>query len=531
MVSSLALLVLIGPSALLVAAAIARAAPGLRPARAIRAGTVGTWLGVAVAVCAGAAVASQGLIESPTFGPDRVGVSIRLDGLSTVMFAMVALLGVIIYRYSCTYLDGDARQGSFLARLAFTIAAVEVLVLAGSLTVLVAAWIATSLALHGLLLFYPHRRRAVIAARKKFFVARLGDVLLITGAVLLASHFETGNLEAIFEGAAAAATAGTASSATAVAAVCLALAAILKSAQFPAHGWLIEVMETPTPVSALLHAGILNAGPFLAIRMGFVLDQAGVANTLLIVVGGLTALFASVVLLTQPSIKVALGYSSAAHMGFMLMICGTGVYAAALLHLVAHSFYKAHAFLSSGGAIAEAGAAKVKLPARLGSPLRIAGSAAIALALYLSLASLWQVDLTRQPVLLVIGAILMLGTTQIVAPALDSEGPLAGTVRATVLALGVTISFFTLEAGAHHLLGSAAPYEGARTAWQYAPLALILIAFATVVILQIAEPSRPPSRRRRAVAIHLRNGLYANAVFDRAVGSLRRMPAAPEATL
>lgn len=531
MVSSLSLLVLIGPGVLLIAASIARAAAGLRPERAIWIGMTATWLGLGVAAAAGVATAVYGLIESPTLGPELVGLSIRLDGLSTVVFAMVALLGVVIYRYSCTYLDGDARQGAFLARLAFTIAAVEVLVLAGSLTVLVAAWIMTSLALHGLLLFYPHRRGAVIAARKKFVVARLGDVLLTIGAVLLVSHFETSNLDAIFAGAAAAATSGTASSATTAAAVCLALAAILKSAQFPFHGWLIEVMETPTPVSALLHAGILNAGPFLAIRMGFVLDQAGVANTLLIVFGGLTALFASVALLTQPSVKVALGYSSAAHMGFMLMICGTGVYAAALLHLVAHSFYKAHAFLSSGGAIDEARAAKVTLPVRLGSPLRIAGSAAIALALYLSVASLWQVDLTSQPVLLVIGAILVLGTTQIVAPALDSAGPLGGTIRATVLALGVTISFFTLEAGAHHLLDSAAPYEGDRTVWQYAPLAVILIAFATVVLLQIAEPGRPPSPRRRALAIHFRNGLYANAMFDRAVGSLRRIPAATEVTL
>ena len=530
MVSWFAWLVLVGPGALLVSAVIARRAPGFRPARAIRAGTAATWVGVAVAVSAGAATASQGLIQSTTFGPNYLGVSVRLDALSTVMFAMIALLGVIIYRYSCTYLDGDERQGSFLVRLAITIAAVEVVVLAGSLTVLVAAWIGTSLALHRLLLFYPDRRGAVIAARKKFIAARLGDVLLIAGAVLLAAQFDSGNLEVIFEGAVAGVAAGTSSAATAAAALCLALAAILKSAQFPTHGWLVEVMETPTPVSALLHAGILNAGPFLAIRMAFVMDQAGAANTLLIIVGGSTAVIASVVLLTQPSVKVALGYSSAAHMGFMLMICGTGVYAAALLHLVAHSFYKAHAFLSSGGAIDEARAAKVKLPARLGSPLRIAGSAAIALLLYAVVAAVWRVDLADEPILLVIGAILVLGTTQIVAPAFDSQGPLAGTLRVTLLAAGVTISFFTLEAGAHHLLASAIPSDIERSVWQYLPLAVIVAAFTAVVALQIAEPSRQPSARRRALAIHLRNGLYANAVFDRFVGSLRPMPASSEAT-
>jgi len=528
-VSWIAWLVLIGPGMLAVAAAVALTTPGMRPARAVRTGMMATWLGVAVAVVAGAATASQGLIESPTLGSTTLGLSVRLDGLSTVIFAMVALLGVVIYRYSCTYLDGDPRQGSFLAGLALTIAAVEVLVLAGSLTVLVAAWIGTSLALHRLLLFYPERRGAVIAARKKFIAARAGDVLLIAGAVLLTTHFDSGNLEIIFNGAIAEAAAGATSSATIIAAVCMALAAILKSAQFPTHGWLVEVMETPTPVSALLHAGILNAGPFLAIRMAFVMDQAGAANTLLIIVGGATAVIASVVLLTQPSVKVALGYSSAAHMGFMLMICGTGVYAAALLHLVAHSFYKAHAFLSSGGAIDEARAAHVKLPARLGNPLRIAASAAIAAALYALVAVILQIDVTKEPMLLAIGAILVLGTTQIVAPTLDSQGTGAATIRTSLLAAGVTISFFTLETGAHHLLANATPAEIERTLWQYLPLVAVLVTFAAVVILQIAEPSRRPSARRRALAIHLRNGLYANAMFDRLVGSLRPMAPASEA--
>jgi len=287
---------------------------------------------------------------------------------------------------------------------------------------------------------------------------------------------------------------------------------------------LVEVMETPTPVSALLHAGILNAGPFLAIRMAFVLDVSPSATALLIAVGGFTAVFASVAGLTQPSVKVALGYSSAAHMGFMLMVSGMGLYAAALLHLVAHSFYKAHALLSSGSVIDERRAAKVGLPSRLGSPVRMFGSAAIALALYLPLAIVWGVDFGRNSVLIAIGGILALGTTQLVAPALDSTGTPIATVQATGLALAVTVGFFALEAGAHHLLAFTVPDEITRGAGNLVLIAIVVAAFATVVALQVFEPSRGPSRRRRLLAVHFRNGPFANALHDRLIGSLHRPP-------
>lgn len=522
MTSAPAFVVLAAPLAFGLVALAAARAPGPKPGLALRLGPIAAGFGVAVAVVASAVTALHGSVESPTLGWDGLGLSVRLDALSLTMLTMISLLAVVIFRFSCTYLDGDRRHGVFLGWLAATIASVEVLVLAGNLALLVLAWVTTSLALHRLLVFYRDRPRAVTAARKKFIAARVGDGFLVVAAALLYHRFGTGNLEQIFTGAQAAVQPGWAFGAVEVAALCLVVAAMLKSAQFPTHGWLVEVMETPTPVSALLHAGILNAGPFLAIRMAYVIDGSRPGTTLLIVVGGFTAVFASVVLLTQPSVKVALGYSSAAHMGFMLMICGMGFYPAALLHLVAHSFYKAHAFLSSGSVIDEARAAKVALPRRLGSPLRIAGSAVIALVLYLPLALLWRIDFDGHPIVIAIGGILVMGTTQLVAPALDSAGRFIGTVRAAGLALAVTLSFFTLEAGAHHLLANAVPEGVSRDVIQVALILVILVSFATVVGLQILEPTRPKSARRRALAVHFRNGLYANALFDRVVGALRR---------
>jgi len=531
MTSLLTLLVLVAPASFLAVRLVALARPGDEPDLVARSGNLAAVVGVIASIGAGVAVALDGLIESPTWGWRGLGFSIRLDPLSTLMFAMITVLALVIFRYSCTYLEGDERHGRFLGRLAATVAAVEVLVLAGNLALLVVAWIATSMALHQLLVFYRDRRRAVIAARKKFIVARLGDLFLIAAVVVLIVHFGTGNMQQIFDAVASTAQPTWQLDAVGLAALCLAIAAMLKSAQFPTYGWLVEVMDTPTPVSALLHAGILNAGPFLAIRMAYVIDGARVSTTMLIVVGGFTAVFASVTLLTQPSVKVALGYSSAAHMGFMLMICGMGLFPAALLHLVAHSFYKAHAFLSSGGVIDEARAAKVALPRRLGSPTRIVASAAIALAMYLPLAVVFGVRFGGNPVVIAVGGILVMGTTQLIAPALDSAGRLAGTVRAAGLALAVTASFFVLEAGAHHLLSDTVPESVGRDPFQLALIVAVLVAFATVVLLQIIEPTRAAGRRRQRLAIHFRNGLYVNAMFDRAIGALRADAPAVQSSL
>lgn len=519
------------PAAFALTGLIAARNPG--PDTDSRVGTAGgiaALVGVITAVAVAGATAIGGETTSPTLGIDDLGISVRLDALSVTMLLMIVILAAVVFRYSRTYLDGDDRKASFLGRLAVTIAAVELMVIAGNLFVLVGAWLATSLALHTLLVFHKHRPRAVVAARKKFIAARIGDAFLVVAAVLLYRHAGTGDLGAIFQSVATEVPRWSLSSVD-VAAMCLAIAAALKAAQFPTHGWLVEVMETPTPVSALLHAGILNAGPFLAIRMAYVLDGSRGATTLLLLIGGITAAFASVALLTQPSVKVALAYSSAAHMGFMLMVCGMGLYPAALLHLVAHSFYKAHAFLSSGSVIDERRASGVALPRRLGNPVRLLASAALAIAFYLPLALVWGLDLGGEPVLIAVGGILVLGTTQLIAPALDSNGPWAGAARAALLALGVTLSFFVLEAGAHLLLTDVVPELTSRDGIQLALIGTVLAVFTAVVALQIVEPARAATRRRRTIAIHMRNGLYANAVYDRLIGALRTSPASAPAGL
>ena len=267
------------------------------------------------------------------------------DAIGWVVAVLVALLGWVIVRFSQRYLEGEAGQTRYVAALLFTLASVSLLILTHHLGVLVLAWFASSLGVHHLLIFYRDRPSAQIVAHKKFLVSRMAELCLLVALVLIYKEAGTLTLDGI---AAYVSQAHSLSLALHAAAMLIALAAILKSAQLPLHGWLIQVMEAPTPVSALLHAGIVNMGGFVLIRLAVLVSAAPGAQALLVVVGSLTAVLAGLVMMTRISVKVRLAWSTCAQMGFMLMECGLGLYELALLHLVAHSLYKAHAFLTAG---------------------------------------------------------------------------------------------------------------------------------------------------------------------------------------
>jgi len=247
-------------------------------------------------------------------------------------------------------LDGDPEQHSYLRRLLLTLAAVSALAGSNNLLAIALLWLCTSLSLHGLLTHFRGRAQAQIVAHKKFLLSRLADLLLLGAVVLVRANVHTLELDRIF-----AAVSGTSSLEPALVGATLLIAAsvLLKCAQLPFHGWLIQVMEAPTPVSALLHAGVVNIGGFLLIRLSPLMARSGAAQTLLLTFGITTAVLAALVMTTRISIKVMLAWSTCAQMGLMLVECSLGAYEVALLHLVAHSLYKAHAFLSAGGAVAQ----------------------------------------------------------------------------------------------------------------------------------------------------------------------------------
>lgn len=272
------------------------------------------------------------------------------------MTVLVLFLGAVIARYAWRYLRRDPGQRRFYGWLAAIVAAVCVLVNADDMRIMALAWTVTSLCLHPLLLFYAERSNARLAAHKKFVLSRLADVCMFGCVSLVGHELHTFSLTALASDMPRAPTL-----ALQCAAFLLVAVALLKTAQLPFHGWLMHVMEAPTPVSALLHAGVVNIAGYVVIRMSPLLEVVPRAQVLLVTCAGISAVMAAMVMSTKTSIKASLAWSTSAQLGFMLVQCGLGLYRFALFHLVAHSLYKAHAFLAAGSVRALPRASPVSL--------------------------------------------------------------------------------------------------------------------------------------------------------------------------
>ncbi|KMQ74329.1 NADH-quinone oxidoreductase subunit L [Marinobacter subterrani] len=421
------------------------------------------------------------------------------DGIAVWMALMVAFIGWVILRFADNYLSQDPGRDRFLPWFLVTVGSVLVLVFTNHLLTLAGAWIGVSLALHHLLTLYQDRPQARMAAVQKFIVSRVGDALVISGVVALYLHYGTFYLPDMIQSEAARAGGSTALT---VASVVLALAAALKCAQIPFHGWLIRVMEAPTPVSALLHAGVINLGGFLWLRLFPVFDGFTAGHMILLVVGGMTAVVAVLTMMTQYSVKHALAWSTCAQMGFMLFEIGMGAYTLALLHLLAHSLYKAHSFLASGRTVVVSAATGFPEP-RVASRLVWAGSTGLVAAFILFQA---PGIVEHNPVF---GALLVLA---VAAAAMGIPTGATGAMRLRLAGLAVLL--VPLYSLLHLLLGPAVPaHEGfAIPAIAYG-LGLAMIALLASCSLLILFGAR--SRLAQALRAHFRQGLYLELPFDR----------------
>ena len=334
----------LAPLILLAAGGWMFARPPARGGQSLRVVESAALAALTVCVVGAATVIGQGPQTSALLGLNGLGFSIRLDAVSLTMALLVSFIGWVVSRYARTYMDGETAQAAFMGWLGVALGSVLLLVTAGNVVQLVVGWIGAGIAVQRLLLTYATRTGAQLAGRKKAMVNTGSNGALVLAAIMLYAAAGTCDIATLLAE----------SEATwmwTFAAILLAVSAMLASAQVPFHGWLTEVMEAPTPVSALLHAGVVNAGGFLLIRFADLILLNPVLLSALVFLGGASALIGSIVMLTQPAIKTALAWSTIAQMGFMILQCGLGLFALALLHIVAHSLYKAHAFLSSGGAV------------------------------------------------------------------------------------------------------------------------------------------------------------------------------------
>jgi NAD(P)H-quinone oxidoreductase subunit 5 len=501
------------PAVLALAALVAAAGKDLRPRGTVvfaEAAALTAFLGSAAAAWI---LSQQGAFTTPLLGIADVGLSARLDAVSIVMLLLVSFIGWIVVRFAGTYLDGEPRQGRFTALLCATLACVLLVVGAGNVFQLVVAWIATSLFLHKLLLFYPERVAAQRAARKKFVAARFGDLSLLAAACMLAYGYATTDIASIL----ASARAGEGTPYAVGAAVLIALAAVLKSAQFPMHGWLTEVMEAPTPVSALLHAGVINAGGFILIRFADVMLAAPGVLAALALLGGFTALFGGLVMLTQPAVKTSLAWSTVAQMGFMILQCGLALFPLALLHIVAHSLYKAHAFLASGSAVELIAANRRPGPVAPPNAGTIARAFGLALLMY-GLVGLGFGFSDKSPQGVALGAILIFGVAYLLVQGLADAAPRELMQRMVVYSTAAAAGYFALQTAAIHLTSGTLPPTPTAGPLDWAMIVTALLTFGFVALIQSAFPLWSNHPAAASLRVHLSNGLYANAYIDRLLG-------------
>jgi len=483
----------------------------MRPTMTLFLAELASLVALVLSLGAGVVLWLYGAQTTPLLGVATLGFSVRLDLLSVVMLMLVGLLGWVITRFSTTYLDGEARQGAFMGWLMLTLACVTALVSAGNLGQLVLGFIGAGMGLRQLLLTYADRPRAVRAAARMRVASRAGDAALIAATLVLVYAFGTADiatLNAIAAGPMAVLGAGL-----------LVLGGLLKAAQFPLHGWLTEVMEAPTPVSALLHAGIVNAGGFVLIRMADIVLTAPGIMAALALLGGFTALFGSLAMLAQPAVKTSLAWSTIAQMGFMMLQIGMGLFALATLHILAHSLYKAHAFLSSGSAIAHVTAARRPGPVAVPSARNVARAFGLALVIFAAVGFAFGLA-GKPPQAFALGAILIFGVAYLIAQGLADAAPASLTKRISVAALVTSASYFTLHAGIDWLMAGTLPGPAAPQALEWAVMVLVLASFGLVALAQALFPLWAGHPAAQGLRIHLANGLYIAPLIDRLTGRL-----------
>ena len=465
-------------------------------------------LGSAGLAMLAAAIGPQALPPAPPLPRTLV----RADAVTFLILPLVGLLVALVARFSRSYLEGEGRrQGRYFRWFALTAGGFMLVVVAGNLALFAAAIIFTGSGLHRLLTHYEDRRPAQMVAHKKLLFSRVADACLVLAAILTgAAVGDTGF--ATVEAAVAEREPGLLLTLSAWLVVAY---AILKSGQFPFHGWLLQVMEAPTPVSALLHAGIVYSGALAVLRTHELLLVEGHAMLLLALVGLITAGLASLAMLTQTAIKSSLAWSTAAQLGFMLLELGLGLFVLALLHLVAHSLYKAHAFLSSGSIVdmvRAPGSARKAAGVGTGTWLSMVVTALLAT---LALGALVGITPADEPALLALGVILAVATTQLVLPVRAAGLPAWQGVLPAVAVVAVYFALHGLFAAVFG--GTLAPIPSAAGPLEY----LLLLATAGVFLglswLQVVGIHRPGGPWMRRLYVHLYNGLYTDLPVERLV--------------
>ena len=291
----------------------------------------------------------QTLFEWVFVGGFTAPVALQLDQLSIVFVLLITIVGALIHIYSLGYMEHDPDRRKFFGFLNLFVAAMLLLVLADNYLLLYVGWEGVGLASYLLIGFWQYKPSAAAAAKKAFVMNRIGDVGLSLAIMLIFVTFGTVVFDEVF------AVAGEASESTLTwIGLLLLLAAAGKSAQFPLQAWLLDAMEGPTPVSALIHAAtMVTAGVYLIVRSGAIYDGTIFALTAVMVIGVITMFLGAFIGSAKDDIKKSLAGSTMSQIGYMVLAAGLGPvgYVFAIFHLLTHGVFKANLFLGAGSVI------------------------------------------------------------------------------------------------------------------------------------------------------------------------------------
>jgi NADH-quinone oxidoreductase subunit L len=275
-----------------------------------------------------------------------VDMNLLYDPLSALFLLLITGVGSLIHVYSIGYMAHDPRRRRFFAYLNLFVAAMLMLVLSENYLGLFLGWEGVGLASYLLIGFWQHKPSAAAAAKKAFVINRVGDMGLSLAIMMFFVLFGSTSFAVI------SANAGNASETQlTILGLLLLLGACGKSAQFPLQAWLLDAMEGPTPVSALIHAAtMVTAGVYLIVRSNFIFDLAPDAQTVVVVVAVISLLWGAIIGCAKDDIKKSLAGSTMSQIGYMMLGAGLGVagYAFAIFHLLTHGFFKANLFLGAG---------------------------------------------------------------------------------------------------------------------------------------------------------------------------------------
>ncbi|MEQ4303757.1 NADH-quinone oxidoreductase subunit L [Plantactinospora sp. B6F1] len=279
-------------------------------------------------------------------GDLRVDFGLLFDPLAAVFVLLITGVGFLIHVYAVGYMAHDAGRRKFFGYFNLFVAAMLLLVLGNNYVMLYVGWEGVGLASYLLISFWTDRPSAATAGKKAFLMNRVGDAGLAIAIFIMFATLGSTQYADVFNGA------GALAGGTVLAmGLLLLLGATGKSGQFPLQAWLPDAMEGPTPVSALIHAAtMVTAGVYLIARSNPIFSLDPTLQTIVVSVGALTLLMGCIIGAAKDDIKRVLAWSTVSQIGYMFLGVGLGggAYALAIIHLLAHGFFKANMFLGAG---------------------------------------------------------------------------------------------------------------------------------------------------------------------------------------